>query len=151
MHTDALTDVDTHKHSHRHAGPSQVDLSTLPHTGSHFSPEPKSKPALEGWTFPLFLMATSSEGAKSFGEREGWTAPRVKRRPFSQRKRDCQMHHSSEGPQAFVQPHPSPRVRNPHGRGTCTLRCLAFLPDHTQVPGTLELPESGASSPDHPP
>lgn len=37
-----------------------------------------------------------------------WTAPRVKSRPFSQRKRDCQMHHPSEGPLAFVQPLPSP-------------------------------------------
>lgn len=55
------------------------------------------------------------------------------------------------GPSGFCPAPPFPRVRNPHGRGTCTLRCLAFLPDHTQVPGTLELPESGASSPDHPP
>lgn len=57
---------------------------------------------------------------------------------------------TSEGWPSSSPAHPY-KVRNSHNQRACTLRSLASLLDHTQVPGTLEFPESGASSPDHPP
>lgn len=52
---------------------------------------------------------------------------------------------TSEGWPSSRPTHPY-KVRNSHNQGTCTLRSLASLLDHTQVPGILEFPESRASS-----
>lgn len=120
IHTHSVTQ--TQERSHGHTDPSQVGLSDLPRTGSRCSPEPKRKPALEGWTFALFpnshlfrwCQLSWRKGGKGSAQRVTSVAlwPEEEDLPCTALPR----------PLAFLQPRPSPRSENPRGEGTCVLR-----------------------------